>query len=98
MDVPPFSIFNLGATFDGATYLSRGAGLTGAADSKQFTISFWYMVESNSAGNHIIIQGSTGGVGLCEVGVTFEGIPYLVLLTPAVSYACFIYGLSTLPN
>ena len=37
-----------GATFDGGDWLKRGGGITGAADSKMITLSFWF--RSTNAG------------------------------------------------
>lgn len=51
--------------FDGVNdYLTRGAGLTGAADSKQVTLSFWINVlaaDGGSSGNRIF-QGVSSGI------------------------------------
>lgn len=49
------------ASFDGANdYATRGAGLTGAADSKKFTLVFW--TNGPSGGDYILCSsGSVGG-------------------------------------
>jgi hypothetical protein len=42
------------ARFDGATYLTRGAPLTGAADSKQFTFSCWVNRDAGNLGGRLL--------------------------------------------
>lgn len=46
------------AHFDGATYAKRGAGLTGAADSKLFTFNLWVRRESAAAAA-VLLAGVT---------------------------------------
>lgn len=47
--------------FDGSDYLTRGAGLTDAADSKLLTVSFWINKQgANGASEHIVHAAITG--------------------------------------
>lgn len=50
--------FSVGAVdFDGSTYLTRGGDLTGIADGKAGTISFWTRL-SSTFGRHIMASGT----------------------------------------
>jgi hypothetical protein len=53
------------ATFDGTDdYLTRGAGLTGAADSKLWTVSVWFRIADGDSGRRLVCTASTvGGAG-----------------------------------
>jgi hypothetical protein len=54
-------------TFDGTNdYLTRGGGLTGAADSKLFTASFWMKSAVDSA-NSRILQNAVGSAGRFQI-------------------------------
>lgn len=49
-----------GADFDGTNdYMTRGAGLTGAADSKSGILSLWYRVDGGDGTFRTIIHGAT---------------------------------------
>jgi hypothetical protein len=48
-----------GVTFDASTYLTRGAGFTGAADGKQFTFSAW--VQTDGTEILYLLNAETGG-------------------------------------
>ena len=53
--------FASAATFDGSfDYLSRGADLTGNADSKVGTISIWFRWDGLGAEQHLLGVGTTG--------------------------------------
>lgn len=43
-----------------ASYLTRGADLTGAVDSKQFTLSMWIYVDENKPTLNFVIDGANG--------------------------------------
>lgn len=61
VDVPLFDGDRF-AGFDGSTWLTRGAGLTGAADSSQVTASFWvYPTDPIEDGRIIFGATSLGG-------------------------------------
>lgn len=52
-----------GVNFDGANdYLTRGAGLTGAADGKEFTVSFWF--KTTQAVGAVILDTPNGRVSI----------------------------------
>jgi hypothetical protein len=66
VDVPLFD--DERQAFFSAAYLTRGAGLTGAADSKLLTVSCWIWIDSGTTGK--IIAGATtlgGGTSRCQV-------------------------------
>ena len=51
---------NRGATFDGsAVYATRTAGLTGAADSKQLTLSAWVRPESTTLQSYLLTSSES---------------------------------------
>ena len=49
------------AGFDGATYATRGAGLTGAADSKLLTLSFWLRSTALGTSRRLLFGSSAVG-------------------------------------
>lgn len=49
------------AGFGGAVHLSRGGGLTGAADSKQLTFAAWVYIDSGTDGQLITSVSTVGG-------------------------------------
>jgi len=52
-------------TFDGTNdYLMRGADLTGSADSKMFTSSFWFRRNGGDGTDRLIIRNGDSGTGL----------------------------------
>jgi hypothetical protein len=60
-------------TFDGtATYLTRGAGLTGSADGKQFTIAGAFRRNAGDGVAATLFTGSDGVGGANQRGVTVE--------------------------
>lgn len=61
IDVPAFAAIQGDAYFDDFTYLTRGAGLNGAADSKLWTFSCWLRIDSGLGGRLITGQTSVGG-------------------------------------
>jgi hypothetical protein len=52
-----------GVRFGGTAYATRGAGLTGAADSKKATISFWIRRHAGTGGRILAGATSVGGGG-----------------------------------
>lgn len=49
-------------SFDGTNdYLTRGAGLTGAADGKLFTLSFWFWFRGSDATTQRLFDMNSGG-------------------------------------
>lgn len=68
------------AHFDGtAAYLTRGAGLTGAADSKKFLCSFWYNITSTVQAHNIVLSCSTVGGDGTYFGITISSGQALVI-------------------
>jgi hypothetical protein len=62
VDVPEFANGSRSADFDGTNdYLTRGAGLTGAADSKLLTISLWLYIDAGTGGRLIASATTVGG-------------------------------------
>lgn len=49
------------ANFNGATYLKRGAGLTGAADSKLLTVSLWFRFGGTGTRRQVSASTTAGG-------------------------------------
>lgn len=50
-----------GVDFDGTNdYMTRGAGLTGAADNKKGTYSVWFRLDGGNASNLRLLRNSTG--------------------------------------
>lgn len=49
------------ARFDGASYLKRAGGLTGAADSKSFTFSCWARIADGVGGNLLVAVTALDG-------------------------------------
>lgn len=62
IDVPEFAAVDRAANFDGATWLTRGGTLTGAADSGIFSFSMWVEPEDVGNGNveHFVSFSGTG--------------------------------------
>lgn len=60
-DVPAFAVVDRAVGLDGSTWLTRGAGLTGAADSS--VVTFSYFVNSSSTGIRVLAGNSTLGGG-----------------------------------
>lgn len=50
--------------FDGSTYLARGTQLTGIADSKQGTISFFFRTTDNASNTHCVMNIGGAGQGI----------------------------------
>ena len=68
--------------FDGTNdYLSRGGGLTDAADTPNFTISLWFRVTSFGA-THRFVQGDAGRIS-CYLSSVDQ--PSLRMLTSAAT-------------
>lgn len=67
VDVKAFGVTNRAVNFNGTTtYLTRGAGLTGAADSKLCTFSYW--INSSTTGTQIITGNTAVGGGVATNG------------------------------
>lgn len=65
-----------GATFDGTTdYLTRGAGLTGAADSKLLTFSGWFKWDGAVEGGRVVASVTTVGGATQRTRVHFDSTP-----------------------
>lgn len=65
---PPYAA--VAATFDGANdYMLRGGGLTGAADSKVLTVSFWAKFNEDGSDYQTIFVGNYPGGGTPGVGI-----------------------------
>ena len=73
------------AKFDGTNdYMARGAGLTGASDGKQGTISFWIRVDSGDGTYRMLLRSATD-TGLVQI------------YAPNNNNKIFIEGYSTAP-
>lgn len=60
-------------TFDGTNdYLTRGAGMTGAADSKQLTGSFWCRASAYNNFNRVFSTATTAGGGTERTRANFD--------------------------
>lgn len=69
-DAPQAPFTPVAATFDGANdYMLRGAGLTGAADSKVLTVSFWAKFNEDGSDYQTIFIGNYPAGGNPGLGV-----------------------------
>lgn len=84
-----------GAFFDGTNdYMTRGATLTGAADGKAGTLSFWFIQATTGAERRILHQPS--GAGGSEPGVLFTaGNLITIQLQDAASSGAYEFSLSS---
>lgn len=48
-----------GAYFDGSTYLSRGAALTGASNTKMFTFACWFRFDTATPNTRFVMQDTS---------------------------------------
>lgn len=74
MGGPPLIVVD-SADFDGTNdYITRGAGLTGAADSKTGILSFWLRLDGGDGSTQIILNGNSavGGNSANEVFSVFR--------------------------
>lgn len=64
-------------------YMTRGAGLTGAADSKSGILSVWVRIDGGDGGSRQIITGDVGGSKRFEVSLNSSNQFHLIALDSA---------------
>lgn len=71
------------ADFDGTNdYMTRGAGLTGAVDSKKGLLSFWYRQDATPVLAQILSSSTTTG-GSIDINKANDGYVYIILRNAA---------------